>query len=167
MSAWPFQGLFCMPAGSPLQVTAPRSERPRRMHTLTCLGLESAGLNNCRSSWQSQIVDVFISLTRVGVPLAPFSREASFSFPIISLFRGSFSQTNSDSPLFPANIRMLDSSLHVPVEHSKTDIRCIALPSLWNQPLLRNTEEAGENMNVCVPIFRASSTFWLNASFNH
>jgi hypothetical protein len=43
---------------------------------------------------------------------------------------------------------MLDSSLHVPVEHSKTDIRCIALPSLWNQPLLRNTEKAGENMNV-------------------
>ena len=61
---------------------------------------------------------------------------------------------------------MLDSSLHVPVEHSKTDIRCIALPSFWNQPLLRNTEKAGENMNVCVPIFRASSTFWLNASFN-
>jgi len=51
---------------------------------------------------------------------------------------------------------MLDSSLHVPVEHSKTDIRCIALPSLWNQPLLRNT---GENMNVCVPTFRASSLF--------
>ena len=48
---------------------------------------------------------------------------------------------------------MLDSSLHVPVEHSKTDIRCIALPPLWNQPLLRNTENAGENMNVCVPTF--------------
>jgi hypothetical protein len=64
-----------MPAGSPLQATAPRSERPRRMHALTCLGLESAGLNNCRSSWQSEIVDVFISLTRVRIPLAPFSRS--------------------------------------------------------------------------------------------
>lgn len=41
----------------------------------------------------------------------------------------------------------------------KRDIRCIALPSLWNQPLLRNTENAGENMNVCVPTFRASSLF--------
>lgn len=48
---------------------------------------------------------------------------------------------------------MLDSSLHVPVEHSKTDIRCITLPSLWNQPLLRNTKKAGENTNVCVPPF--------------
>jgi hypothetical protein len=75
VSAWPFQGLFCMPAGSPLQATAPRSERPRRMHALTCLGLESAGLNNCRSSWQSEIVDVFISPTRVRIPLAPFSRS--------------------------------------------------------------------------------------------
>lgn len=48
---------------------------PRRMHALTCLGLESAGLNNRRSSWQSEIVDVFISPTRVGIPLAPFSRS--------------------------------------------------------------------------------------------
>lgn len=95
VSAWPFQGLFCMPAGSPLQATAPRSERPRRMHALTCLGLESAGLNNCRSSWQSEIVDVLISPTRVRIPLAPFSR----SRPPFPRF---FSQTNSDSPLFPA-----------------------------------------------------------------
>ena len=66
-----------MPAGSPLQATALRSERPRRMHALTCLGLESAGLNNRRPSWQSEIVDVFASPTRVGIPLAPiFALEA-------------------------------------------------------------------------------------------
>lgn len=89
-----------MPPGSPLQATALRSERPRRMHALTCLGLERAGLNNRRSSWQSEIVDVFISPTRVGIPLAPFSLEASFSFHISSLFCGPFSQSNSNSPLF-------------------------------------------------------------------
>ena len=42
---------------------------------LTCLGLESAGLNNRRSSWQSEIVYVFISPTRVGIQLAPFLRS--------------------------------------------------------------------------------------------
>jgi len=70
-----------MPAGSPLQATAPRSERPRRMHALTWLRLESAGLNNRSSSWQSQIVDVFISLTRVGIPLAPFRARSLLFLP--------------------------------------------------------------------------------------
>jgi len=32
--------------------------------------------------------------------------------------------------------------------------------------LTRNTENVRENMNACVPTFRASSTFWLNASFD-
>ena len=117
MSAWPFQGLFCMPAGSPLQATAPRSERPRRMHTLTCLGLESAGLNNCRSSWQSQIVDVFISLTRVGIPLAPFSR-ARPSFPSLS--------SRYSEVLFPKRILIRLFFLQIS--------ECLTLPCmcLWN-----------------------------------
>ena len=130
------------------------------MHALTYLGLESAGLNNRRSSWQSEIV--FISPTRVGIPPAPFSRPrlpfpspspcySAVLFPNRILIRLFFLQTSECLTLACACGTFENGhSLH-----RTTTVM---------EPLLRNTENAGENMNVCVPTFRASSTFWLNAS---